>query len=152
MYIILESGTKLPFEEDRNLEPVTIPVSFAENIKANWLPEVVCELDEGAPMLIIPLPILKSIGIVPKPEGQVTLQMADGQESQAIEIKLSLRIKATNNEVICLHEVVCQCPQDGETILIGRSIQQVFRKIVVQNKLMELVLLPKAQTWMRLED
>ncbi len=65
--------------------------------------------------------------------------MADESSSQAWNVKISLRLKTANNELIVLHEVDVLIVLDGECILLGSNILSVFKKTVTQNKLMELI-------------
>lgn len=149
MFIIV-NGINMPFEEDRNLEPIYIDAAVAEGSTSRWLGTIQFQIDEGADILSIPLDVLKQLGIFPRPDSeQITAQMANGTESTEVQMKLSLRIETTNGEVISLHEVPCSCPPTG-FCLLGRNVLQVFRKTVAQNKLQELVINPKTRTWLGL--
>jgi hypothetical protein len=149
MFIII-NGVKIPFQEDKDLEPIFINAAVAENCNSRWLGEISFELDEGADTLTIPLDVLKQLGISPKANSEpVIAEMADGTETKELQMKLSLRIVATNGEIITLHEVLCICPPAG-TCLMGRNVLQVFRKTVTQNKLQEFILNPKTRTYLGL--
>lgn len=63
-------------------------------------------MDEGSPRVMIPKQFLLKFGITPKLTNTSELFMSDGPSSQAWNVKIGVRLKTTNNELIALHEVM----------------------------------------------
>ena len=152
--IVKINGTQLPVETSGDLEPITIKAAISNgNGTSGWAGEFEIELDSGADCSIISLPVLKkllgeNLKFNDEPH---TLETADGVESSVRMTKISLRIKTDNGEVVTLLGVNCVVP-DGGSALLGRDVLALFRITLVQNKIQEMILAPKARTWLALAD
>ena len=133
--------TELPIETTENLEPITIKAAISDGDGVSgWVGEIDMEIDSGADCTVIPLPILKKLlGNNLHLEEPATMETADGAQSQVAMTKISLRIKTGNGEVVTINQVDCSVPNDG-SVLLGRNVLQVFRVVLVQNKLQSMVL------------
>jgi hypothetical protein len=146
--------TELPIETTEDLAPITIraAVSDGDGVSGWGEGEILMEIDSGADCTVIPLPILKKLlGENLRLEEAATMQTADGAKSQVAMTKISLRIKTGNGEVVTINQVDCSVPNDG-SVLLGRNVLQVFRVVLVQNKLQSMVLSPKAASYLGLGD
>ena len=147
------NNTELPVQTTEELEPITIKAAISDGDGlSGWVGEIDMEIDSGADCTMIPLPILKKLlGDNLRLEEPATMETADGAQSQVAMTKISLRIKTANGEVVTLHQVDCSVPNDG-SVLLGRNVLQVFRVVLVQNRLQSMVLSPKAASYLGLGD
>lgn len=147
------NSVELPIETTEDLAPITIKAAISDGDGlSGWAGEIDMEIDSGADCTVIPVPILKKLlGENFRLEEATTMETADGAQSQTNMAKISLRIKTANGEVVTLHQVDCAVPNDGSALL-GRNVLQVFRVVLVQNKLQSMVLSPKAASYLGLGD
>jgi len=148
------NNTELPVHASEELDPITIKaaVSDAECASGWGTGEIDMEIDSGADCTTIPLPVLKKLlGENLRLEDAATMETADGAQEQVSMTKISLRIKTANGEVVTLHDVDCAVPNDG-VVLLGRNVLQVFKIVLVQNKIQVMILNPKIASWLGLDD
>jgi hypothetical protein len=142
------NNTELPVDAAEELEPITIRAAISDGeCKTGWAGEIILEVDSGADIVTIPLPILKKLlGNSLRFDDLASMETADGTQSQVGIAKISLRIKTENGEVVTLHDVDCAVTQDGSALL-GRNVLQVFKVVLVQNKIQSMILSPKTASW-----
>ncbi len=148
------NNTELPVDTTEDLEPIIINAAISDgDCTSGWgAVEIPMEVDSGADCTSIPLPILKKLlGENLRLEEGAIMETADGGQSQVAMTKISLRIKTANGEVVTLNQVDCTAPLDG-SILLGRNVLQVFRIVLVQNKLQSMILNPKTASYLGLGD
>ncbi len=103
---------------------IVIQAAIAPGGTGQWINTLEMELDTGADIVSIPLPILKKIGLADKlfSEDNILSENADGSESKAPIVKIDLRIPTTSGQYITFFGVLCMVPPDGSVSLLGRSI------------------------------